>query len=227
MVGKDLPHLENHYLCETKGRIMLDTIAKPMTFHIEEPVENVSLMTDSIAGITTYQLAFGSSEKRVDGQSPWIWKGLTIGLFAIVLVGLGLWIRKKWLKSGLTSTGEEKEAMKLLHQSDAYKLLVAKGYYSVNRKTVLESVNDQEISALCEAVVTVCTSFSTWLQDKDLSDKDFQFCCLVKSGLSTFELAEIYCVSESAIFKRKQKLKEKLGFKDDGRTLDGILQQVA
>ena len=205
---------------------MLDTIANPMTFHLEEPVENLSLTRDSIEGVTAYQLTFGNSGKTTEGQSPWIWEGLTIGLLVIVLVGLGFWIRKRRRKRGLTPVGEEKEAIKLLRQSDAYKSLVAKGYYSVNRKTTLESVNDQEIRALCEAVVTVCTSFSAWLYDKDLSEKDFQFCCLVKSGLSTFELAEIYCVSESAIFKRKQKLKEKLGFKDDGRTLDGILQQV-
>ena len=204
---------------------MLDTITKPMTFHLEESVENLSLTTDSITGITAYQLTFGSSEKKAEEQSPWIWKGLTIGLLVVVLVGL-VWIKKRRPKSGLTPVGEEKEALKLLRQSDAYKSLVAKGYYSVNRKTTLETVNDQEINALYEAVVAVYTSFSVWLQDKDLSDKDFQFCCLVKSGLSTFELAEIYCVSESAIFKRKQKLKEKLGFKDDGRTLDGILQQV-
>ena len=202
---------------------MLDTIAKPMRFHLEEPVENLSLATDSITGVTAYQLTFANGKKEIEGQSLWVWKGLTIGLLVIVLVGL-VWIGKRRSKSVMPAC-EEKEAMKLLRQSDAYKSLVAKGYYSVNRKTVLEPVNDQEISALCEAVVTVYTSFSAWLYDKDLSDKDFQFCCLVKSGLSTFELAEIYCVSESAIFKRKQKLKEKLGFKDDGRTLDGILQQ--
>ena len=204
---------------------MLDTITKPMTFHLEGPVENLSLTRDSIEDITAYQLSFGSSEKKVEEQSSWIWKGLSIGMLVIVLVGLRFWIRKRKRESGLTPVGEEKETIKLLRQSDAYKSLVAKGYYSVNRKTVLESVNDQEISALCEAVVMVYTSFSAWLYDKDLSDKDFQFCCLVKSGLSTFELAEIYCVSESAIFKRKQKLKEKLDFKEDGRTLDGILQQ--
>jgi len=122
--------------------------------------------------------------------------------------------------------GEDKEAVKLLRQSDAYKSLVSKGYYSVNRRTSLEPVNDQEISALCEVVIAVYTSFSALLQDKGLSDKDFQFCCLVKSGLSTFELAEIYCVSESAIFKRKQKLKEKLGFGSDGRTLDAIVREL-
>ncbi len=75
-------------------------------------------------------------------------------------------------------------------------------------------------------VSLVYTSFSEFLREKELFDKDSQFCCLVKSGLSTFELAEIYCVSESAIFKRKQKLKEKLGLKADKRTLDEIVQPL-
>ena len=66
----------------------------------------------------------------------------------------------------------------------------------------------------------------TYTAGKDLSEKDFRFCCLLKSGLSTFELAEIYCVSESAIFKRKQKLKEKLGFGSNARALDAIIQEL-
>lgn len=203
---------------------MLDTIAKPMRFHLEEPVENLSLATDSITGVTAYQLTFTNGKKEVEGQSSWVWKGLTIGLLLIVFVGL-VWSRKKRSKSVMPA-GEDKEAVKLLRQSDAYKSLVSKGYYSVNRRTSLEPVNDQEISALCEVVIAVYTSFSALLQDKGLSDKDFQFCCLVKSGLSTFELAEIYCVSESAIFKRKQKLKKSLGFGSDGRTLDAIVQEL-
>ena len=203
---------------------MLDTIAKPMRFHLEEPVENLSLATDSITGVTAYQLTFANGKKEVEGQSSCVWKGLTIGLLVIVFVGL-VWSRKKRSKSVMPA-GEDKEAVKLLRQSDAYKSLVSKGYYSVNRRTSLEPVNDQEISALCEVVIAVYTSFSALLQDKGLSDKDFQFCCLVKSGLSTFELAEIYCVSESAIFKRKQKLKEKLGFGSDGRTLDAIVREL-
>ena len=203
---------------------MLDTIAKPMRFHLEEPVENLSLATDSITGVTAYQLTFANGKKEVEGQSSWVWKGLTIGLLVIVFVGL-VWSRKKRSKSVMPA-GEDKEAVKLLRQSDAYKSLVSKGYYSVNRRTSLEPVNDQEISALCEVVIAVYTSFSALLQDKGLSDKDFQFCCLVKSGLSTFELAEIYCVSESAIFKRKQKLKERLGFGPDARALDAIIQEL-
>ena len=125
--------------------------------------------------------------------------------------------------------GENSESAlrnELFHQSEAYKLLVRKGYYSVNRKTGLELLSEQEISALCDAVTHVFSAFSERLRESDLSEKDYQFCCLLKSGLSTFEMAEIYCVSESAIFKRKQKLKEKLGFGSDGRTLDAIVQEL-
>ena len=88
-----------------------DTIAKPMRFHLEEPVENLSLTRDSIEGITAYQLSFGSSEKKVEEQSSWIWKGLSIGMLVIVLVGLRFWIRKRKRKSGLTPVGEEKETI--------------------------------------------------------------------------------------------------------------------
>ena len=115
---------------------MLDTIAKPMRFHLEEPVENLSLATDSITGVTAYQLTFANGKKEVEGQSSWVWKGLTIGLLVIVFVGL-VWSRKKRSKSVMPA-GEDKEAVKLLRQSDAYKSLVSKGYYSVNRRTALD-----------------------------------------------------------------------------------------
>ena len=67
--------------------------------------------------------------------------------------------------------------------------------------------------------------FVQFLNGHGLSAKDLQFCCLLKSGLSTLELAEIYCVSESAIFKRRQKIKSQLGFESDQRTLDKILRK--
>ena len=64
----------------------------------------------------------------------------------------------------------------------------------------------------------------TAMKKSDLNEKDLQFCCLVKSRLTTLELSEIYCVSQSAIFKRKQKIKELLGFRSDKRTLDAIFE---
>ena len=46
----------------------------------------------------------------------------------------------------------------------------------------------------------------------------------IKGWNITGILLEIYCVSQSAIFKRKQKIKELLGFKADKKTLDAIFE---
>ena len=207
---------------------MRDTISKPTTFQLQQPFDNLLVEPDSQTGTTTYQFTL-EADKR-DPSSTVVWKGLFIGLLTVVLVAtFWLWLRKKTTKNQSITADENRENAlrnELLRQSEAYKIFVKKGYFSVNRKTVLEVVKEQEIKALCDTVENVYASFSEWLREKGLSGKDFQFCCLVKLGLTTFELAEIYCVSESAIFKRKQKLKEKLGFKDDGRTLDVVLQSM-
>jgi DNA-binding CsgD family transcriptional regulator len=94
------------------------------------------------------------------------------------------------------------------------------------RKRNLDVVEGYEINELCDAVSEIFPAFVQLLNSKGLSAKDFQFCCLLKSGLSTLELAEIYCVSESAIFKRRQKIKNQLGFESDNRTLDAIFEEI-
>lgn len=215
---------------QTNGKPMLDTIAHPTIFHLQKPIETISVTTDSLSGTRSYQIALATNGKGQRNSSLVIWKTLSFGLLVVVLAGaIWLWLRHNKLRKQPMAGGENSESAlrnELFHQSEAYKLLVRKGYYSVNRKTGLESLSEQEISALCDAVTHVFSTFSERLRESDLPEKDFQFCCLLKSGLSTFELAEIYCVSESAIFKRKQKLKEKLGYKNDDRTLDEIVQQI-
>lgn len=214
----------------TKGNPMLDTIAHPTIFHLQKPIETISVTTDSLSGTRSYQIALATNGKGQRNSSFVIWKTLSFGLLVVVLASaIWLWLCHNKLRKQPMTGGENSESAlrnELFHQSEAYKLLVRKGYYSVNRKTGLESLSEQEISALCDAVTHVFSTFSERLRESDLPEKDYQFCCLLKSGLSTFELAEIYCISESAIFKRKQKLKEKLGYKNDDRTLDEIVQQI-
>ena len=215
---------------QTKGKPMLDTIAHPTIFHLQKPIETISVTTDSLSGTRSYQIALATNGKGRRNSSLVIWKTLSFGLLVVVLASaIWLWLRNHKLRKQPMTGGENSESAlrnELFHQSEAYKLLVRKGYYSVNRKTGLELLSEQEISALCDAVTHVFSTFSERLRESDLPEKDYQFCCLLKSGLSTFELAEIYCVSESAIFKRKQKLKEKLDFGSDGRTLDAIVQEL-
>ena len=49
-----------------------------------------------------------------------------------------------------------------------------------------------------------------------LTEKDINFCCLVKINLNLQSLANIYCISGNSVSRRKLRLKEKLGIdKDD------------
>ena len=52
-----------------------------------------------------------------------------------------------------------------------------------------------------------------------LTEKDINFCCLVKIDVSIQSLSDIYCISKNSVSRRKLRLKEKLGIdKDDSLT---------
>lgn len=52
-----------------------------------------------------------------------------------------------------------------------------------------------------------------------LTEKDINFCCLIKIDMSIQSLADIYCISKNSVSRRKLRLKEKLGIdKDDSLT---------
>ena len=190
---------------------MNDTIKPAIVYHLQEPIESITATRDTVTGTSYYQIQI---EKP---QSPTTQKLLVNGIIALVII-LCLWLftRKRYSKKA--------SSYNQFKQSDIYKLMRSKGYYSANKKPVFGAINEQEINELCEAVLKIFTSFSDILKKSDLNEKDLQFCCLVKSRLTTLELSEIYCVSQSAIFKRKQKIKELLGFKADKKTLDAIFE---
>ena len=112
----------------------------------------------------------------------------------------------------------------LLRHKDINKKFCQKVYFSTVRQMKLEALEEHEINELCDAVSGVFLTLVEFLNNHGLSAKDFKFCCLVKSRLSTSELSEIYDVSESAIFKRKLKIKEMLGDKSDNSNLAAILE---
>ena len=157
---------------------------------------------------------------------------LWLGVVLMVIASVLLVVRYIWKKN---RSNEEKAKQdkqdaslryELLKHKDIYKKFCQKGYFSTVRKPNLEVVEEHEINELCEAVSEIFTSFIQFLSNQGLSAKDYQFCCLLKSGLTTLELAEIYCVSESAIFKRRQKIKNQLGFESENRTLDEIFEEM-
>lgn len=55
-----------------------------------------------------------------------------------------------------------------------------------------------------------------------LSEKDVNFCCLVKINMSIQSLTDIYCISKNSVSRKKLRLKEKMGI-GEGETLDEFL----
>lgn len=71
--------------------------------------------------------------------------------------------------------------------------------------------------------------FTTRLQQvyPQLTEKEIDFCCLVKINVNMQDLSDIYCVGKAAITKRKYRIKkEKLGITDENTNLDQILQSL-
>ena len=60
------------------------------------------------------------------------------------------------------------------------------------------------------------------LQYPDLSEKEINFCCLVKINMSLQSLSDIYCISKNSVSRRKLRLKEKMGIGEE-ETLDEFL----
>ncbi|MBQ3845684.1 MAG: hypothetical protein II817_12055, partial [Bacteroidales bacterium] len=156
-----------------------------------------------------------------------LWFGVALAVVVAVLFVVRYILKKNRGNNGKAKQTEQDASLRyeLLKHKDIYKKFCQKGYFSTVRKPNLEVVEEHEINELCDAVSEVFPTLVEYLNNYEISAKDLQFCCLVKSRLSTLELSEIYCVSDSAIFKRKQKIKNQLGFETDDRPLDAILEE--
>ncbi len=211
-----------------------DTIREGMIIHLADNPVEIAATFDHETGNATYRIAIVPDENTVvennDSQTSHVFLWLGVALVVAIAV---FFVVRYILKRHRSNEGEAKPVgqdaslrYELLKHKDIYKKFCQKGYFSKVRKPNLEVVEEREINELCEAVSEIFTSFIQFLSNQGLPAKDLQFCCLLKSGLSTLELAEIYCISESAIFKRRQKIKSQLGFESDQRTLDEIFEEM-
>ena len=157
------------------------------------------------------------------GKGLW-WIGVALGL-ALGVFFIVRYILKKHRGNEVEPVEQDASLRyELLRHKDINKKFCQKVYFSTVRRMKLEALEEHEINELCDAVSGVFPTLVEFLNNHGLSAKDFKFCCLVKSRLSTSELSEIYDVSESAIFKRKLKIKEMLGDKSDNSNLAAILE---
>ena len=211
-----------------------DTIRKGPIYHLADNPVEIAATFDHETGNATYRIAIVPDENTVvennDSQNSHVF--LWLGVALVVVASVLLVVRYIWKKNrnndrkAKQSEQDTSLRYELLKHKDIYKKFCQKGYFSTVRKPNLEVVEEQEINELCNAVSEIFPTFVEYLNNQGIVAKDLQFCCLVKSRLSTLELSEIYCVSDSAIFKRKQKIKNQLGFESDDRTLDAILEEM-
>ena len=182
--------------------------------------------TGKETGTMSYSIAIMPEDVAVaedidiqSGKGLW-WICVALGVFFIVRC-----ILKKHRGNEVEPVEQDASLRyELLRHKDINKKFCQKGYFSTVRQMKLEALEEHEINELCDAVSVVFPTLVEFLNNHGLSAKDFKFCCLVKSRLSTSELSEIYDVSESAIFKRKLKIKEMLGDKSDNSNLAAILE---
>ena len=202
-----------------------------MIIHLADDPAEIAATVDKETGNVIYSITLNSDDeatKEDGGSNSFLWLGVVLAVVAVVL----LVIRYIWKKNrgidGKAKQSEQDASLRyeLLKHKEIYKKFSQKGYFSTVRKPHLDVVEGYEINELCDAVSEIFPAFVQFLNGHGLSAKDFQFCCLLKSGLLTLELAEIYCISESAIFKRRQKIKNQLGFELDNRTLDEIFEAI-
>ena len=208
-----------------------DTIRNGMVYHLADDDWEIAANVDKETGNATYRIAIVPDEAAAveDNDSHcFLWLGIALVVVAAVSLVVRYILKKHRSNDVKTKTAGQEKSLRqeLLKQKDIYKSFCKKGYFSTVRKNKLAVVEESEINELCEAVSEIFPTFVEFLNNHGLSAKDFQFCCLMRSGLTTFELSEIYCVSESAIFKRKQKIKELTGFKSDKRTFDAIVEEI-
>lgn len=57
----------------------------------------------------------------------------------------------------------------------------------------------------------------------ELSERDINFCCLVKINVGLQSLSDIYCISKNSVSRRKLRMKEKMRI-EEGITLDDFLR---
>lgn len=220
---------KNDYFC--KKNMETDTIREGMIIHLADDPSEIAATVDKETGNVIYSITLNSDDeaaKEDGGSNSFLWFGVALAVVVAVLLVIRYILKKNRGNDGKTKQSEQDASLRyeLLKHKEIYKKFCQKGYFSTVRKPNLEVVEGYEINELCDAVSEVFPPFVQFLNGHGLSAKDFQFCCLLKSGLSTLELAEIYCVSESAIFKRRQKIKNQLGFESENRTLDEIFEEM-
>ena len=168
---------------------------------------------------------------------------MSLCLFALVLVGVSLFYfyrkrtveRKRLMQENRLLRQEEelvslREKQTALREKDArlreelFKRMNVLNKLSVSGKERHVFLSDADWEDIHLMVDSAYSNFIPKLRKNfpALTDREINFCCLVRMNLSLQSLADIYCISKNSVSRRKLRLKEKLGI-DEESTLDEYL----
>lgn len=147
-------------------------------------------------------------------------------------------VKEQELKVQLTRLEQERELIMLRERATAlreqlfrrlsasHKIPSLNGKQKVDADDNKSRLTNEEIDELVQTVNEIWSGFAERLKKSYplLRPKDIGFCCLLKSGITTKDLASIYYITPSAISQKKTRMKrEKFNIEDEHVSLDDIL----
>ena len=119
------------------------------------------------------------------------------------------------LKAELVSCKENAEEKDLHISRFRQKLRNCTRYFRKMNQSLFSNIHvlkDEELLLLVRKTDFIYDNFSKRFRRAypSLKDADIYFCCLLKLGFSTGEIAEMYSVSESAVLKHKHRIADRL-----------------
>lgn len=147
-------------------------------------------------------------------------------------------LKEEALKNQVAQLEKERELISLRERATALreqlfrrlsatqKIPSLSGKTKENTEDNKSRLTPEEIEELIQTVNEIWSGFAERLKQTYplLRTKDIAFCCLLKSGISTKDLASIYYITPSAISQKKARMKrEKFGVDDENLSLDDIL----
>lgn len=166
---------------------------------------------------TSFLLRQETAEKR-----QWLYVSSSLIIALLLLSGFII----LWYKNAL-----QRKNMQIFQQEKDTAELRTGFYKQLNQAFILQGQNRIQVSeeawkAIAQNTDTIYNNFTKRLQENypKLNEGDIRYCYLLKMQLTRAEMAEIMCVTESAVKQRIIRIKrDKMNMKDEAKLKDILL----
>ncbi len=206
---------DSSYICMTKYITLRDSIEKSV--HSAEVLKLTQVYNRNKWQETSFLLRQETAEKR-----QWLYVSSSLIIALLLLSGfIILWYKNALQRKNIQIFQQEKDTAEL--RTGFYKQL--------NQAYILQGQNRIQVSeeawkAIAQNTDTIYNNFTKRLQENypKLNEGDIRYCYLLKMQLTRAEIAEIMCVTESAVKQRIIRIKrDKMNMKDEAKLKDILL----